>query len=639
MLNKQLGYIALFSALFISSIAIYFSVAGLAAIFSAYAISIIIMGTSIELGKLVAVVWLHYNWKDPNKVLKNGLSFFVIGTMFITSMGIFGYLSKSHVEQTAQSQESVAQVGRINSEIARNNAIIARSDQKITSYENNGSGVDASLNSQIDKEQKRIDSAYDRVKPVIQVQIDIIATDETKTASRSKPYTSELDGINKQLGDLQAALSDRKIKIAQGIVGTRPDGSYREKTQAAIRDFRTRKETRRNELLQKIDSIRGVPSVAVKAAQQEINRIRASVQSEIDESNATIKSLRSRMGKSNANDIETLITVERDKSKVANNELDTLTQEKYKLEASTRKLEAEVGPIKYIAEFAYGRKADADLLEKAVQWLIIIIIFVFDPFAIFLLIAAQHSFDRHREENPVRKKRVLGNPTPAEDAAPREYVEQQWTTNDEGVDRPFSAALRDHGGYQPTHGELDDNDPPQEDGDSVILDELEFEDVAEGIEEFDLETQTEEPWKDLNELSQIAKDMNLPPYSGAGKIAMAKVGEDYINFNGKVYRTEALTQMFPGLGFNFNKTVKSGTEFPPPNRVGMMFIRTDLEPTQLYIFNGNDWDKIDKNILNFGAYSHEYTKALIKRVGNGEYNPELLNEAEKKHIEELLSRE
>jgi len=621
MLNKQLGYIALFSALFISSIAIYFSVAGLAAIFSAYAISIIIMGTSIELGKLVAVVWLHYNWKDPNKVLKNGLSFFVIGTMFITSMGIFGYLSKSHVEQTAQSQESVAQVGRINSEIARNNAIIARSDQKITSYENNGSGVDASLNSQIDKEQKRIDSAYDRVKPVIQVQIDIIATDETKTASRSKPYTSELDGINKQLGDLQAALSDRKIKIAQGIVGTRPDGSYREKTQAAIRDFRTRKETRRNELLQKIDSIRGVPSVAVKAAQQEINRIRASVQSEIDESNATIKSLRSRMGKSNANDIETLITVERDKSKVANNELDTLTQEKYKLEASTRKLEAEVGPIKYIAEFAYGRKADADLLEKAVQWLIIIIIFVFDPFAIFLLIAAQHSFDRHREENPVRKKRVLGNPTPAEDAAPKEYVEQQWTTNDEGVDRPFSAALRDHGGYQ------------------LILDELEFEDVAEGIEEFDLETQTEEPWKDLNELSQIAKDMNLPPYSGAGKIAMAKVGEDYINFNGKVYRTEALTQMFPGLGFNFNKTVKSGTEFPPPNRVGMMFIRTDLEPTQLYIFNGNDWDKIDKNILNFGAYSHEYTKALIKRVGNGEYNPELLNEAEKKHIEELLSRE
>jgi len=149
----------------------------------------------------------------------------------------------------------------------------------------------------------------------------------------------------------------------------------------------------------------------------------------------------------------------------------------------------------------------------------------------------------------------------------------------------------------------------------------------------------EEPWEDLNELSQIAKDMNLPLYNGKGKILLTKVGEHYINFNGKVFRTEALVQAFPGLKLNFDNPVKSGTEFPPPSNVGMMFIRIDLEPTQLYIFNGNEWDRIDKNILNFGAYSHEYTKALIKRVGNGEYNPELLNEAEKKHIEELLSRE
>ena len=55
--------------------------------------------------------------------------------------------------------------------------------------------------------------------------------------------------------------------------------------------------------------------------------------------------------------------------------------------------------------------------------------------------------------------------------------------------------------------------------------------------------------------------------------------------------------------------------------------------------DGTYWHHIDKNVLNYDAYSHEYIKAVIKRVGNGEYNPELLNEAEKKHIEELLGHE
>jgi len=624
MLNNRLGYIALFSALFISSIAIYFSVAGLAAIFSAYAISIIIMGTSIELGKLVAVTWLHYNWRDPNILLKGGLSFFVVGVMFITSMGIFGYLSKSHVEQTAESAESVEQVKRIDSEIGRHKSIIIRSEEKIDGYESNGSGVDASLNAQIDKEQGRIDSAYDRVKPVIQVQLQIIKDGQTNSEGRSAPYKKELTEINQTLTELQTALSDKKIRVAQGIVGTRPDGSYREKTQAAIKAFRTRKEARRDELLKKIDGILGKPTSAQVEAQAEIKRIRASVQSEINESNATIKRLRSRMGQSNANDIETLITDERAKIKESNALLDTLTQDKFTREANVRKLEAEVGPIKYIAEFVYDREADANLLEKAVKWLIILIIFVFDPFAVFLLIAAQHSFDRHRADNPELFKKVLGNPTSAEDAVTKEYVEQQWTSNESEVPDDIPEFTSDNGGYQPTHGELDDNDPPTEDGDT-----FDFEKVN-GIQE---------PWKDLNELGEIAKELHLPNYNSKGKISLTKTSEHYINFNGKVYRVEALIQAFPELGFDFDKEVKSGIVFPPPARVGMMFLRTDGEPTQLYIFNGASWDRIDKNILNFNAYSHEYIKTLIKRVGNSNYNPELLNEAEKKHIEELLGRE
>ena len=66
--------------------------------------------------------------------------------------------------------------------------------------------------------------------------------------------------------------------------------------------------------------------------------------------------------------------------KKAEAEIDVLTEKKYALEAEYRKLEAEVGPTKYIAEFVYGEKADKNLLEEAVRWVILIIIFVFHPF-------------------------------------------------------------------------------------------------------------------------------------------------------------------------------------------------------------------------------------------------------------------
>ena len=595
MLNTRIGYLALFSALFISSVAIFFSVAGLAAIFSAYAISIIVMGASIELGKLVAIVWLHHNWRDKNKILKGGLSFFVIGVMFITSMGIFGYLSKSHVEQTAQSQESVAQVQRIETELARYSATIARSEQKIEGYETSGSGVDASLNSQIDKEQARIDSAYDRVKPVIQVQLDIIANAEVKIENRTKPYQTELDAITQQLADLQTALSNKEIRTAQGIVGTRPDGSYKEKTQKAIRDFRTRNEARRELLLQKIDAIRGTPSVASKSAQEEITRIRASVQSEINESNATINKLRGRMGKTNVNDIETLITTEQNKIKASNTELDVLTEEKYTLQANYRKLEAEVGPIKHIAEFVYGQEANANLLEKAVRWLIIIIIFVFDPFAVFLLIAAQHSFDRARKEREAGKE--------------PEYTMEE--------------LLND---YEPEP--LSDEDKEWV---NAPLVEEEF-----GAEE---EVNHNHEWGEIPVYEDYFPDEEVDDADihSVGNIALTRVDKNYINYNGKVYRIPALIAAKPELNLDFDRPVRSGEILPAHVHEGSMFLRFDV-PTELFMFNGNTWNKIDKNVLNFGAYSHEYIKALIKRVGNGEYDTTLLNEAEKKHFEDLLGK-
>ena len=120
------GIITLLSALTISAIAIYYSVAGLAAIFAAAVIPIIVMGVALEIGKLVTAVWLHRYWSRAVWWMRTYLSLAVLVLMFITSMGIFGFLSKAHIEQTSLSQEQVALIETLNDKETRSQAKIDR---------------------------------------------------------------------------------------------------------------------------------------------------------------------------------------------------------------------------------------------------------------------------------------------------------------------------------------------------------------------------------------------------------------------------------------------------------------------------------------------------------------------------------
>ena len=122
-----LGILVLLSALSISAVAIYYSIAGLVAIFAAAAIPIMIMGTALEIGKLVTAVWLHKYWSKAKWWLKTYLAIAVAVLMFITSMGIFGYLSKAHIEQTSASIESVEKISQLETEIGRYKGIITLS--------------------------------------------------------------------------------------------------------------------------------------------------------------------------------------------------------------------------------------------------------------------------------------------------------------------------------------------------------------------------------------------------------------------------------------------------------------------------------------------------------------------------------
>ena len=136
-----LSLITLAVALSLSVIAAYYSIAGLAAIFAAAVVPIMVMGSILELAKVIVTIWLHEYWSRARWLMKLYLVPAVIMLMLITSMGIFGFLSKAHSDQSLVSGDSQAKVSIF--------------DEKIkTSKEN----IDANR-----KALKQMDEAVDQV--------------------------------------------------------------------------------------------------------------------------------------------------------------------------------------------------------------------------------------------------------------------------------------------------------------------------------------------------------------------------------------------------------------------------------------------------------------------------------------------
>ena len=131
-----LGVLTLFTALAISAVAAYYSIIGLIAIFSAAVIPIAVMGVVLELGKLVTASWLYHYWKKVPKLLKTYLISAVIILMFITSMGIFGFLSKAHIEQTTITSDKSLEISSVQSEIERHKKDIFRAEQSLQLLDN-----------------------------------------------------------------------------------------------------------------------------------------------------------------------------------------------------------------------------------------------------------------------------------------------------------------------------------------------------------------------------------------------------------------------------------------------------------------------------------------------------------------------
>ena len=139
--EKFIAYLTLLSGLSLSAVAVYYSVVGLTAIFAAAVVPIIIMGTTLEISKLVATVWLKQNWKTAPLLIKTYLFTAIVVLMIITSMGIFGFLSKAHSDQNLVSGDVLAK--------------IAVYDEKIKTAKEN---IDVNR-----KQLKQMDEAVDQV--------------------------------------------------------------------------------------------------------------------------------------------------------------------------------------------------------------------------------------------------------------------------------------------------------------------------------------------------------------------------------------------------------------------------------------------------------------------------------------------
>jgi hypothetical protein len=239
-------FLTLISALAISAIAAYFSIIGLIAIFPTTPWAIAVMGGSLELAKLVTASWLYRNWLTAPRTIKYYFTLAVLILSLITTMGIFGYLSKAHMDQSVPIGDVAAKVAMI--------------DERINVQKEN---IETSR-----KILRQLDEAVDNV---------MSRSNDTKGAERA----------------------------------------------VQIRKSQQKERSNLNEEIQ--------------TAQQEIKK---------------------------------------------------LTEERAPLAMEARKVEAEVGPIKYIAALMYGDNPDQNLLERAVRWVIILIVMVFDPLAILLLIAA-----------------------------------------------------------------------------------------------------------------------------------------------------------------------------------------------------------------------------------------------------------
>ena len=423
------GYFILFVALSISGIAAFYSIIGLIAIFAAAAMPVIVMGGALEIGKIATTVWLHHNWQRMPLAFKVYLIPAVAILMFVTSMGIFGFLSKAHIEQTALSDEQRAEVSQLASKNTRSEAKIARWNAELGRL---SKGEDQRVDNLVDRDQDALKEVREQIN---QEKANARADAEKQVALQQERLQQAAD---RKEADIKAAQTRKEQDIA--AAQARYENSFSKKgldeaiAEAKATELEATETAKRNEL-----------SVA-SAAQREIKNINATLNkrladidakyaSSLESINFRIQELRN-AADTKTDDIDTRIEELENLVDLEQLEIDKINEEIAVYEKEYRKLEAEVGPIKYVAALIYGDNPDVNMLERAVRWVIIMLVVVFDPLALTLILAATKQFQWAREE-----RENLENDSPKKkNIEPKVHVKEVYVEADVDTSIPADVA-------------------------------------------------------------------------------------------------------------------------------------------------------------------------------------------------------
>ena len=495
--------LTLLVALALSSVAAWYSIIGLTAIFAGAVIPVIIMGGVLEIGKITTTVWLRKYWNRCGLLLKLYLVPAVIALALLTSMGIFGFLSKAHMDQGITS-------GDVQSKIALY-------DEKIkTSKEN----IDVNR-----KALKQMDEAVDQ----------IMGRSTTETGA------------------------DKAVAV------------------------------RRNQ-------------------QKERGRLLAEIEAE-------------------------------------QKKITALNEERAPIAAEVRKVEAEVGPIKYIAALIYGDNADNNMLEASVRWVIILLVIVFDPLAIALVLAANASkeWDEEDEEgdSPLGTEPV-STPTvtePAYEPDDGPLTDEQIVQIKESVNEPINCYMC---GTELVNAPGIGLFCPNKTCD-VKDDSFEEESILEQhpylntpFVHFDTKPMVApkepkaEPTADADHSMLVKQDLPFKELPGG-----------YVAYEGKHMQREALFSLHPEflkIAVDSGKQITSGfgLKFPDSSNKGDVFTRVDVLPNKVYKYDGGNWIEIAKTSSNTYLYNTKYIDYLIEMISKGEYDPEMLSDNERYQIEDYI---
>ena len=382
-----------------------------------------------------------------------------------------------------------------------------------------------------------------------------------------------------------------------------------------------------------------------------------------------------------------LAEIEVEQKKVAQ-----LSEEKAPFAAEFRKVESEVGPIKYIAALLYGDNPDSNILEKAVRWVIILIVAVLDPLALVLVLAGQQSIRWGREEknSSVEDRSVVGTAATddVEPIAQSVPVDQQ--TTDEPVDRfaylkqpfvhfknmmPMAAPKTEHTIMEdvaamsilPTFAGVEVR-PFTEEEAAAIDEALTKPEIYSGNPDDFKKAWSDDDKKRLVQAMEVFFDKNkevnsevqepkilaagvddierpgdyiTPPVEEAWTGPMKEIIEEHIDPNTRIktFNHTWVPDLSPQADNIEGRQANAdfGTVFPESPEFGDVFVRVDFLPPRLFKYNGVKWMEKDKETTD-SYFSEEYIRHLINKINTGEYSVDDLSESEQEHIREYLSK-